>query len=169
MPDSSFRRTLSWTHDKIHGGELFVTAHYVTIGAATYDWGIFTDSTKSAHMKFNIASSFNGIFEIFKAVTYDTTTSHGSTLPSFNHNLGSAKTAGLHITSNATGTTVVTATSRIFVAVMGSDGAAPIGGKAGAFDFDNEFVLEANSKYLARMISLTANNRTSIDAQWYEV
>lgn len=150
------------THYQVHTGASFRYSDSVTLNAAaTQDYLITTPNTaKYAHFTFKADGSAITSFVMYEGADRTGTTSQ--TLWNANRNSGTTATVTIH--KGASGGTT-DGTQMITYSSGASQGASRSDAHA---QYDNEWVLKANTKYLFRVTSGSASNLCNVDFQWYE-
>ena len=154
--------TMSYPHAELHAGRHFFLADTFSLDANdTLDYCIFqTDTTRWAHMLWNVNSTKGLIIHITEAATF----SGGTAVTPVNNNRNSSNASILTITSACTETV---AGDTIYSKQIG-DATNPNSGIPGAESRDTEIIYKQNTKYIVKMKSLANSNVVSIGPEWYE-
>jgi len=160
--------TISYAHHEIHGGSGFSLAQSTAedaldIAAPLTVWIITPNTTKWAHMTWELSVATMALFEIFEdngnAAHFDI--SGGSAGSALNANRNSTKSSGLTL---ATGVTITAATADVLIY------STYLGGfkQAGTSSKRHEVILKQNTEYLFKLTSIADNNEGSLVLDWYE-
>ena len=157
-------QTIDYAHHEVHSGShYYVSGHTTLVSGGTIQFTLQTpDTTKEAHMLFNISAS-----DVTTVTVYEGSTgiSGGTAIVPFNNNRNSANTSGLTVTVNpavTSGTAIIDAYS---FGSTGGGNAPSIGGSASR---DDEIILKHNTTYLWRIVSGATDNIVSYRGNWYE-
>jgi len=150
-------------HHFIHTGKTFRYNDSITLNAAASQTYLITTPntpTMRAHLTVYMDGTAVTTFDIFKDSDRVGTTLQ--TAYNANFNSANAPTVTVHKGTSG-GTTDGTRVQRY------SGGTATNQSRSSATaDFDNEWILEANKKYLITILSGTAGNLCNITLNWYE-
>ena len=148
-------------HNEIHNGRTFRTYDSFTLGsAATQDYTILTPAAPTyAHFTLDLDGSAVTQFQVFEGAT----ATGGSASTIWNANRNSVATAAVVVTK---GPTVTITGTQMWIYNGGSSTNQSKG--AAAAQFNAEWILKANTKYLVRFTSGTASNLCNIGLNWYE-
>ena len=154
---------IDYQHHEVHSGSSFQYYDTVEIdNGVTQDYLITTpNSTKWAHMLFELSGSGITQYELFEATDKTGTTAQTA----YNQNRNSATTPTVTIHKGVSGGT--TDGNRIKVFKGGSSSgqsrtSSTYSGRTG------ETILKANTKYILRITSGTNDNIVSSKLEWYE-
>lgn len=161
---TSTLQTIDYAHHEAHAGSHYYVSGYSTLGSGgTISFSVTTpDTTKWAHMLFNIAGS-----DVTTVTVYEGATgiSGGTAIVPINNNRNSSNTSGLTVTVNPTVTAGTVIIDSYLFGDTGGGNAASAGGIAFRGD---ELILKQNTAYLWRIVSGAADNRVSYRGHWYE-
>ena len=153
---------ISREHHEVHEGSSFRYFDSVTLGSAGTQVYLITtpNTTKWAHFTFTIDGTAVTSFDIYEGA--DRT---GTTLQTvFNANRNSIKTATIAVHKDiSAGTTDGT----VFIKYA-SGTASNQSRSSSSAEFNSEWILKQNTKYLIRITSGTAGNLCNIMLNWYE-
>lgn len=158
---------ISSSHRYIHDGEVFRYHDSVTLGSGSSQDYLFTtpDSFPYAHLIFQMDGTAVTSFYLYEA-----TDKTGTTLQTiFNANRNSANSSVMTLHKGISG-----GTTDGTMLVNYSAGTSSGGGGGGssktpaAFNYDAEWILKRNTKYIFRATSGTAGNLCNIVLEWYE-
>jgi hypothetical protein len=165
-------------HAEIHAGDSF-ERHIDSVNAAVVGLNAAfktLSGTKLAHMLFGFGSSDEILWEILEGATW--TQGSGSLLTVFNHNRNEGGASAIILEDQ--GQPAFTASNSIIKNVTGIAGGtvfenqytynAGVGLNLSAETraAHHEWVLKANTTYIARMTQTGGNCKMSIDLHWYE-
>ena len=160
--------TIDLAHSKLHEGDHYEYTEFFSLGDGNEKELIIItpNTTKWAHMLFNVIGALHTTVEIFEDTTWASTGTDFSA-KIMNNNRNSSNESGLEIRGKgATGTDA----DLIFSSQFGND--SGVGANrlvsGGTARGDAERILKQNSKYLLTITSLSAVNELAIVLSWYE-
>jgi hypothetical protein len=163
-PASGSLVNIDYAHHKIHIGDHFFIANYVTLSkAGTLIFGVTTpNTTKWAHMSWEFHGTNETLFQVYEAATFTA----GTPVTCQNNNRNSGTVSGLTV---VTAPTITVAGNLIEAFLVGKDivpaAKADIAGTASRED---ELVLKQNTQYVFKFTSNGNDNNLSYRALWYE-
>lgn len=164
-PIDSVSRALivvDFEHHELHDGDHFFYTDKVTLGSAATQVYLITTPNNGKWCHLIFAATGSAITQVDLYEGADRTGTTGQTLFNSNRNSANAATMTVHKGISA-GTTDGT-----LLWTMNS-GSAQGSSRAGmASNRSNEIILKANTKYLLRITSGTADNLTNLQLEWYE-
>ena len=160
--------TIEYEHHEIHGGRGYslsqsTATDALDIAAPLTVWIITPNSTRWAHMTWELSVSAMALFSIFEddgnASNFDI--SGGDAGVAMNANRNSTNTSVLTL---ATGVTVTKAETGALIY------SEYLGGfkQSGTASRRHEMILKQNTEYLFRLTSIADNNEGSMNLDWYE-
>jgi hypothetical protein len=153
-------QTMSYEHHEIHAGSSFTVSFSADVAnGANHDILLITpDTTKWAHLTYELETELESDFKIYEAPT----ATAGDALVIYNRDRNSLTAAT--VTASSTPTSITPGTTILRSYHFGS-GRSFGGGERGA----HEFILKQNTKYLFRVTNATSNNNwISLKLDWYE-
>ncbi|MHA1852583.1 MAG: hypothetical protein ACTSUF_03640 [Candidatus Heimdallarchaeaceae archaeon] len=153
-------------HHQIHEGKHFFISDYdsdVDIASPKYWYIAIPDTNVRVHGTFLLKSSKNGTIEVF---INPTITNIGTELRSINNNPDSSVIAKGKCYKDPT---VTNDGTRIYVEVMGTDGANPIGDVGGISERKRELIMTPDKNYIIKFTPENNDTRVSILIEWYEL
>jgi len=155
-------QAIDYAHHEVHAGSHFMYSDAVELasGAAQYYLITTPDTTKWAHIGYELGGSVITQFEI-----YEGTDKTGTSLQTvFNNDRNSGKTATTTIHKGVSGGTTDGALIHLHKGGS-STGSTREGVSSGSGE---EIILKQNTKYILRITSGTNGNLTNVILEWYE-
>lgn len=155
--------TITTVHHHVHEGDFYTAGMNYTLANGEVATFAFTtpDTTKLAHMGWNLTASADGLFEVIEDVT---SFSGGVVATELNHYRDSANVSGCSFLRGKTGANLITPTggTTILSATLSS-------GKGNLVDrtTNAEYIFKRNSKYLFRYTNGTSANVIQLPLEWY--
>ena len=152
---------ISQEHHMIHEGRSFRYEDSVTLGSAvSQDYLLTVPSGDYPHFTFSADGS-----AITQVQVFEDTDKTGTTLQTtFNANRNSATASVMTVHKSVTGGT----TDGTRIATYSSGSASNQSKSSSIAEFNKEFILKTNTKYIIRITSGTAGNLCNISMNWYE-
>lgn len=147
-------------HNKIHDGEHFFIADYLTTGFDLNDTLEFVlttpNTTNWGHLTFMFNSSLGSTLEVFEGAS---SVVGGTAVTPLNNNRNSATASVISVVKDPSS---ITTGTRIAGFLAGGNR------NAGFIMRENENILKQNTKYLFRFKSLVNSNSLGFIGEWYE-
>jgi len=155
---------IDYAHHKIHIGDHFFIANYAALSTGnTIIFGVTTpNTTKWAHMSWDIHGTNETLFQVYEAATF----TGGTPVTCQNNNRNSLTVSGLTVVTTPT---ITVAGNLIEAVLLGADTASP--SKAdfvGTASRESELILKQNTQYVFKFTSNGNDNNLSYLAYWYE-
>ena len=157
--------TIDYSHHEIHAGSHFFAIYSLLRNTAEIiEVRIQTpDTTKWAHMTFDIECALAATVELWAATTKTHVT--GNAIVGLNRDFNSSTASGLTICHTPAGTQSGAADLLEYVGAAATGGRVAVGGEATS---NAEFILKQNTAYLVRATSRADGNALAIILDWYE-
>jgi hypothetical protein len=161
---TSTLQTIDYAHHEAHGGSFFRSGMNFTLSngqVATF--GLITpNTTKWAHLGFELTATADGTFALLEDVT---SFSGGASVTPLNHNRNSSAASVMTCTRGYTGSDLITPTGGTTIL-----SASLATGRGSTVDRGHgmEFILKQNSKYLFQYTNGTSANVILLALEWYE-
>lgn len=156
---------LDWSQHQIHKGKHFTITDYATVGDGGVREFLITtaDSDAVPHFNFEVSGTLDTRVELYEDSAK--TAQAANLLTPINNNRRSSTTSETTIHLNPLGDDALNGTL-IYTDKFGSDTA--IGSPRRTSRDEGEFLLKGGTKYLLKVVSLTAANVLSTYISWYE-
>ena len=156
---------IDYEHHEIHGGSAYFFTRAATVGDGSSDeiLIITPSGVKHAHMVLVVTGTGETDFLLYE----NTTRAGGTTITPQNRNRNYANESILTVTHTPTGGAVGSLIAESFFGVD-SGGGTNRQLSGGGSDSRSEIILKADTKYLLKVDSGTADNRITVIGDWYE-
>jgi hypothetical protein len=155
---------IDYAHHKIHIGDHFFIANYAALSTGnTIIFGVTTpNTTKWAHMSWDIHGTNETLFQVYEAATF----TGGTPVTCQNNNRNSNTLSGLTVVTTPT---ITVAGNLIEAVLLGADLVSPSRADfVGAANRERELILKQNTQYVFIFTSNGYDINLSYLAYWYE-